>query len=107
VAHWHLHELEERLARRGWQVREVRRGESDRWGLSGSWELVRGERRVWLDFKGGDADGLTTHPIEHAYACELRDQPAVSIYFAKKKSIAAWRAELAEFVQSLDAATGA
>jgi hypothetical protein len=107
VADWHLQELERQLGRRGWEIREVRRSENDMWGRSGSWELVRGDQRLWLDFTGGDADGVITHPIEHAYGCDLRGRAGIGVYFARKKSTAAWRAELDAFVTALDAVTRA
>jgi hypothetical protein len=62
---------------------------------------VRGDERDVIDFDGGDGDGLTTHPIEGAYGCRLRDHPTTSVYFARRGS-PSWAADFDAFVSALD-----
>lgn len=101
MAEWHLDELEQRLTQRGWSlVHESRPGY--RWGISGSWEISRGDQRVVLDFEGANGGlGTETYPMERAYACHVRSNPSVSVYFGKKSS-KVWPKELDAFIASLD-----
>jgi hypothetical protein len=102
MAEQHLEDLEHVLAQHGWQTTDTmetpgaRRG-----GISGSSEITRGACKLFLDFEGGDADGVVTYPIERAYACHVRGQKRLGIYFHKRAN-PAWRRELGTFVASLD-----
>ena len=102
MAEQHLNDLEHALAHHGWRATDTMetRG-ARRWGISGSWEIVRGARKLFLDFEGGDADGLVTYPVERAFSCHVRGQEQLSIYFEKRTN-RAWRQELDSFVAALD-----
>jgi hypothetical protein len=102
MAEQHLEDLEHALAQHGWQTTEAMETPGvRRWGISGSWEITRGVCKLFLDFEGGDADGVVTYPLERAYACHVRGRERLSIYFHKRAS-PAWRQDLRTFVASLD-----
>lgn len=100
---WHLHELEHALTQRGWITRDLHEPlEARGFGHSATWEVNRGDRRLLLDFDGGDGDGLTTHPIERAYGCHVREHKDVTLYFYEQAS-PRWSEALASFLASFDA----
>jgi len=103
MADWHLREIEERLMKRGWRVAAIHDGDGYR--ISASWEIERGESRLFLDFQG--LDDLQTLPIERAYAVKVRSHPECDLGLGKKPTEARpnrmWEEELAAFVASLEA----
>jgi hypothetical protein len=99
MANWHLDELENALAHRGWQI--VARLPGDDYRVSATWQIERGNdaRSVLIDFDG--LDDLKTLPIERSYACRQRGHRN-SLYFGRKS--AHWTNELARFVIALESA---
>jgi hypothetical protein len=107
VAEWHLHALEERLLRRGWDVEEIPK--PDNVQIAASWRIERRGHPVILDFFG--FDDLETFPIERAYAVSVRHQDdqtvPPSIGFPRRKPTElqakrSWEQELEAFVSKLD-----
>jgi hypothetical protein len=102
MAEWHLRELEEQLARRGWRVAAIHEGPAH--GFSASWEIERDGRCLLLDFEG--LDDLVTLPVEQAYAVEVRGHATHDLYFGKKSTSArpnrSWQRDLLAFVAALE-----
>ena len=102
MAEWHLRELEDRLARRGWRIARVFPGDDYR--ISATWEIERGGLRHLVDFEG--LDDMETLPVDRAYACHLRTREGAGLYFGKKPSGAypnrGWDDDLNAFVAALD-----
>jgi hypothetical protein len=105
VAEWHLQQLESQLVKHGWRIAEIHGGDGYR--VSATWEIVRGDARVLLDFEG--LDDMMTLPLEDAYAVHVRDGERLGLYFGKKPSEArpnrSWDDDLLAFVAALDSAT--
>jgi hypothetical protein len=102
VADWHLRELEDRLAKRGWKILSVHDGDGYR--VSASWEIGRGDRRLFLDFQG--FDDMAVLPLERAYAVDVRGHPSCDLYFGKRPTEArpnrSWEEDVTAFVAALD-----
>lgn len=102
MAEWHLKDLSEALERNGWRLEAEHEGDGYR--ISASWELVRdGNVAIFLDFEG--LDDMRTLAVDHSYACHLRGDSRIGLYFSKKgdkKSAnrASWKAALKEFIDS-------
>ena len=99
----HLRELEQALARKGWQLVAVHPG--DNYQVSATWEILRSSRqpRLFIDFDGMDADGDFCLPLEEGYGCQVRGRKDATLYFRRvNKSRAIWEQELAAFVDALD-----
>lgn len=99
----HLQQLRAALTRRGWKIIEKMRGDD---GVEGAatWELRRGEQgpTVQIDFGGFGGMGEDISLAE-SYGCNIRGQPG-GLYFRRvNRSREVWEAELAAFVESLDA----
>ena len=103
MAEQHLRDLESSLVQRGWHVVEDPKPPgADRWGISGSWSITRGETHLRLDFEGRDADGLVTHPLERSYACHVHEHPETELWFRRRSHESSWRSDLRRFVATLD-----
>lgn len=101
----HLQQLQAALTRRGWKISEKLRGDV---GVEGAatWESRRGaqEPPVLIDFAGFGWMGEDI-PLEESCCCDVRGQTG-GLYFRRvNKSREIWEAELAAFVESLDAAS--
>jgi hypothetical protein len=99
----HLLELEQALARRGWEVVVVHPG--DGYSISATWENLRSSRQrsLFIEFDGMDADGGSCLPLEESYGCHVRGQKDATFYFRRvNKSRPLWQQELAAFVNALD-----
>jgi hypothetical protein len=97
----HLNALEEALLRRGWRVVAVHPGNA--YDVSATWEVQRStnEPSLLIDFEGND--DLVCLPPEESYACHVRGQPGLDLYFRRvNKSRSLWERELAEFVRAPD-----
>jgi hypothetical protein len=99
---WHLADLRNELERRGWRI--VAELPGDDYRISGSWEVQRSTRRapLLIDFEGMEGSGDSCLPMPQSYACTLRTQRHLSLYFAKSRM--AWDEELAAFLDGLDVA---
>jgi hypothetical protein len=97
----HLNALENALARRGWQAVAVHPGDDYR--ISATWELIRGDASLLIDFDGMGPEGDYCLQLAESYGCHLRGHPLQGLYFRRvNRSRELWEKELAEFVQSLD-----
>lgn len=99
MAERHLRDLESALSRRGWRIVQVLPG--DDYAISASWEVQRSTREpsVVIDFGGMDKSGDFCHPLERAYACEVRGRYEISLFFGKGPR---WKEELDAFVAALE-----
>lgn len=97
VANWHIENLYDALAAKGWRIEEQ---PGDDLQMSGTWQLQRSTREppLHIDFAG--LDDLRCLPVEEAYACRVRERPGLSLYFGRKGSTS--RENLREFVDALD-----
>ena len=95
----HLRDLRNGLERRSWRVTQELPG--DNYRISAVWEVARpdGKQMFHLEFQGLDESAVL--PIERAYACNIREAPDVSAYFARLGR--AWPEELQAFLEKLDA----
>jgi hypothetical protein len=97
MAEWHLRDLRNALARRGWTIVAEHPGDDAR--VSASWEVRRSTKdsTLFIDFHG--LDDLRCLPIIESYACRVR--AGAGLYFGRPGD--RWRQALNEFVRSLDA----
>jgi predicted transcriptional regulator len=100
-----LKDLRAALTRSRWRI--VAEHEGNDYDISGSWELHRDreDEAFYVDFKG--LDDLEVLPIAKSYACDLRSNPTVSLYFRRTgvgggKRRQLWLRELDAFVERLD-----
>jgi len=99
----HLQELEQALARRGWEVIAVHPG--DGYSISATWEILRSSRQpsLFIEFDGMDADGDSRLLLEESYGCQVRGRKVARLYFRRvNRSRSLWEQELAAFVDALD-----
>jgi hypothetical protein len=105
MAEWHLRQLDEQLAKHGWLIGDVHEGDDYR--VSATWEIMRGDARLLLDFQG--LDDMKTLPLQEAYGVEVRGEENLGLYFGKKPTEArpnrAWVDDLVAFVDALDTIT--
>lgn len=97
MANWHIEDLYDALAARGWSITEH---PGDGLRVSGTWEVQRStwEPPLHIDFDG--LDDLRCLPMAEAYACRVRGRLSLSLYFGRKGST--WRDNLREFVDAID-----
>jgi len=95
----HLQDLRSGLERRHWHVTQELPG--DNHGISAVWEVSRPSRKEMFHLEFQGLDESTVLPIERAYACNVREAPDVSAYFARVGRT--WPEELQTFFEKLDA----
>jgi hypothetical protein len=97
MAQWHLDGLRDALSKKGWHVVAELAGKD--YDVSGSWQIQRSTQRpaLHIDFQG--LDDMQTLPMERAYACRLREQSEVSLYFSRQRT---WDEGLRTFISELD-----
>ena len=104
MAYGHLDELRVVLERCGWRLIEDRSGDDYR--IAVPWVVERTCRgpNVILDFDG--LDDLQVLPLDKAYACHVRGNRALALYFSRRgvkgsSKRSSWKEELRDFVDSL------
>jgi hypothetical protein len=104
MADWHLKGLRDAMESSGWRF--VAEHASDHLYVSASWEFEgnKNEPHIFIDFEG--IDDLRTLPIDESYACHVRNNRSLSLYFGRKGEKGStqretWKKELHGFVASL------
>ena len=105
MADWHLEEIRNELEKFGWRF--VAELPGDNYRISATWEFRRDkdEPIILIDFDG--LDDMNTLPLEHSYACSVRERRSAGLYFSKKgegksPARAAWRKNLEQFVRDVN-----
>lgn len=105
MADWHLEELRDALARKGWSIIAELPGGNH--FTSAVWEIQRSTVMppIIIAFEG--LDDLKTLPLEQSYGCYVRGRESISLYFGKRgendstrKRI--WQNDLKRFVDDLE-----
>ena len=90
------------MASAGWTI--VAQHPGDDYKISGSWEVQRSTRYppVFIDFEG--FDDMICLPMEEAYACHLRDEPKIGVYFGRMGE--RWKDSILQFISALNFSEG-
>jgi hypothetical protein len=106
MADWHLQEIRNALAARGWRI--VMEHPGDDYRISASWEIERSTKKpsLFIDFEG--LDDLITLPLEQSYGCNVRGVDSPGLYFSRKGAGGSerqqnWTCNLQQFLDELDA----
>ncbi len=93
----HLQELRSALEGKGWRL--LRQDEGDGYRISAVWRIQRSTRMEPIELFFEGLNDLHVLPIQKAYACAVKDQKEISVYFGSMKE---FRKALPAFVIALD-----